>query len=253
MSLQLNPVISKTSVPSNVDFREGCLLMVDKPLEWTSFDVVNKIRFTLKYSLGVKKIKVGHAGTLDPLASGLLLICIGKFTKRLKELQGLDKTYTGTISLGYTTPTYDAESEPDATHPVDHITDDLILETANSMLGKLMQTPPIYSAVKVKGQSAYSLARRGKHLVLEPRPVEIKKFEIRKIEGNNIDFLVLCSKGTYIRSLANDFGKALGSGAYLSALRRTQVGEYDVKDAYGIEDITEIIDMLANRNVVDDN
>ena len=245
MSTLLNTIISRISIPDQLVFTEGCLFLVDKPLEWTSFDVVNKLRFTIRYAINVKKIKVGHAGTLDPLASGLLLVCAGKYTKSISELQGMNKAYTGIIRLGATTPTYDAESEPDSTFPVDHIKYDDIVEAAEKLTGKIEQMPPVYSAIKVKGQTAYSLARRGKKVELEPRSIEIIGFEITKVDGNDVHFFVSCSKGTYIRSLAHDFGKILDSGAYLAELRRVSIGPYNVKDALSIEDITEIINRLA--------
>jgi tRNA pseudouridine55 synthase len=248
MSFSLEQLISRQVIPSSIDFNAGCLLLVDKPLDWTSFDAVNKIRFTLKYALDIKKIKVGHAGTLDPLASGLLLICVGKYTKGIQFLQGMDKEYTGTITIGHTTATYDAEVEPNASFETNHISEAMIYASAKSFIGPQMQLPPIYSAVKVKGQTAYSLARRGKTVELKERPIVIHKFDIISIEDKVVQFRVNCSKGTYIRSLAHDFGKSLHSGAYLSSLRRTKIGDYDVKDAYSIEDIKNIIDMLASGN-----
>ena len=253
MSSRIENIISKVNIPQDLDFKEGCLMLIDKPLDWTSFDVVNKIRFTLKYALDVKKIKVGHAGTLDPLASGLLLVCVGRYTKLINQLQGLDKAYEGTISLGVSTPTFDKESDPDEYFETSHISNKMIYDAANALTGKMMQIPPTYSAVRIKGQKAYSLARRGKVVEMEARPVNIKRFEITNIDGTNVSFNVECSKGTYIRSLANDFGKILNSGAHLSSLRRTRVDKYHVEDALEIEDITKIIDMLAERNICNNN
>lgn len=213
------------------DYLNGQLLLIDKPLEWTSFDAVNKVRNALKRELNIRKIKVGHAGTLDPLASGLLLICTGKFTKRINELMGQDKVYTGSIQLGATTPSYDCESDIDAQYPVDHITDELIVQALKDFEGDIMQRPPLFSAIKKGGERAYELARRGEDTELPARPVHINYFRITSREGNTLHFEVSCGKGTYIRSLAHDLGKALDSGAYLSALRRTKIGEYSVDNA----------------------
>ena len=217
------------------DFKKGAVLLVNKPIGWTSFDVVNKLRFAIKKKLGIKKIKVGHAGTLDPLATGLLIICTGKFTKQLDEYQGLQKTYTGTLKLGATTPSYDAETEIDSTYPIDHITHELLEEKRTLFLGKIEQYPPIFSAIKVDGQPLYKKARKGEMVEVEPRPVKIHEFELTEVELPNIDFSVKCSKGTYIRSLAHDFGKSLDSGAYLTALCRTHIGKFSVEDAWDLE------------------
>ncbi len=214
------------------DFKEGALLLVDKPKDWTSFDVVNKIRYSLKFKLGVKKIKVGHSGTLDPMATGLLIICTGKFTKRLEGLQNLANIYTGTITLGATTPSFDAESEIDATFPTDHISEELIYSTRKQFLGDFEQVPPIFSAIKVNGQPLYKKARKGIKVEIKPRPVHIYQFDFQRLAIPEIDFIVKCSKGTYIRSLAYDFGKALNSGGYLTSLCRTQIGDYSLKDAW---------------------
>jgi len=227
---------------SKYNFQEGALLLVDKPKDWTSFDVVNKIRYTLKNKLGVKKIKVGHSGTLDPMATGLLIICTGKFTKKLEGLQGLTKVYTGTITLGATTPSFDAETEIDETFPTKHITEALINNTKQQFLGDLEQVPPIFSAIKVDGQPLYKKARKGIKVEIKPRPVHIYHFDIQRITIPEIDFNVKCSKGTYIRSLANDFGKALESGGYLSALCRTQIGDYQLLDAWKLNDLIDHIE-----------
>ena len=223
------------------NFKEGTLLLVDKPLEWTSFDVVNKIRYALKQKLNIKKIKVGHAGTLDPLATGLLLICTGKFTKKLEGLQGKPKTYTGTLKLGETTPSYDAESEPDATFPTSHITDELLEEARQKFLGDLDQLPPMFSAIKVDGKRLYKSARMGIKVELKTRPVHIFQFDTPAIRMPEVDFIVTCSKGTYIRSLAHDYGKAVGSGAYLTGLCRTAIGDYQLSDAWNLEELIEYI------------
>ncbi|GAB5552178.1 MAG: tRNA pseudouridine(55) synthase TruB [Saprospiraceae bacterium] len=223
------------------DFKAGTMLLVDKPQDWTSFDVVNKIRHKIKRRLGVKKIKVGHAGTLDPMATGLLIICTGKATKTIDGYQGMPKTYTGTIRLGSTTPSFDAETPVDAQYPIDHITNEAIEAARQQFIGDLEQIPPVFSAIKVDGQPLYKKARKGIEVKVEPRPVSIYSFEVTRIDLPEVDFEVRCSKGTYIRSLAHDFGKALDSGAHLIALRRTAIGEYKVNDAWQIEDLVKII------------
>ena len=218
------------------NFQEGELLLIDKPLEWTSFDVVNKIRWAISKKLGVKKIKVGHAGTLDPLASGLLILCTGKFTKRITELQLLNKEYTGTFRLGETTPSYDNETAVDHEFPIDHIHPEMIHSTARDFIGKIDQVPPIYSAIKVNGTRAYEKARKNDVIKLHPREIEIFDFTVSEIKLPDIKFRVSCSKGTYIRALARDFGKALHSGAYLTALRRTKIQNYAVEDAQTVDE-----------------
>jgi tRNA pseudouridine55 synthase len=218
------------------DFQKGALLLIDKPLTWTSFDVVNKIRYKLKHKLGVKKLKVGHAGTLDPLATGLLIICTGKFTKQLQGLQGLTKNYTGTIKLGATTVSYDAEHEEDEQFPTKHITPALIEEQRQAFMGEIDQLPPMFSAIKVDGQPLYKKARKGIKVEVQPRKITIEEFDLTKIEMPHLDFQVKCSKGTYIRSLAYDFGKACESGGYLTGLRRTKIGDYSIDDAWQLED-----------------
>ncbi len=226
------------------DFQKGALLLIDKPLTWTSFDVVNKIRYKLKHKLKVKKIKVGHSGTLDPMATGLLIICTGKFTKRLNELQGLSKCYTGTIYLGATTPSYDVETEIDEHFPIEHITPEILENARQQFLGDILQLPPIFSAIKVDGQPLYKRARKGQTVEIEPRKVSINTFEITRIQLPEIDFKVECSKGTYIRSLAYDFGKACDSGGYLTGLRRTKVGDFSIKDAWNLEDFLQYVDEM---------
>ncbi len=230
-----NDLIFDASRFSTTDFVKGSVILIDKPLDWTSFDVVNKIRFKLRHHLHLKKIKVGHAGTLDPLASGLLILCTGKLTKEIDSIQAQTKVYTGTIELGATTATYDSEMAPDQYFPTDHIDDSLILEVTKKFIGNIEQIPPIYSAIKIKGQKAYDLARRGKDVEMKSRNVTISAFEIIEKIENKLSFKVTCSKGTYIRSLAHDFGKACHSGAYLGSLRREKIGEYDVLNAYTID------------------
>ncbi len=217
-------------------FAQGSTILVDKPLNWTSFDVVNKLRWNLKQKLGVKKIKVGHAGTLDPLATGLLILCIGKHTKTIEEMIGADKTYTGTFLLGKTTPSYDLESEYNEEFPVEHITKELVEAARLSFLGEIDQVPPIFSAKQVDGKRAYDLARAGKEVVLKSNKVKISDFTVDISRFPEVDFKITCSKGTYIRSIANDFGKALKSGATLITLRRTASGDKSIQDAKSVED-----------------
>jgi tRNA pseudouridine55 synthase len=211
-------------------FEEGRVLLIDKPLDWTSFDVVRKIRNTVKIK------KVGHAGTLDPLATGLLIVCTGKFTKKINEYMAQEKEYTGTITLGASTPTYDLESEPGDFKPVEGITEDMIRETTQQFTGEILQTPPIHSAIKQNGKPVYLLARKGVDVILEPRKITIHDFEITGITMPVVSFKVVCTTGTYIRSLANDFGQALGCGGYLSKLRRTRIGNFKVEDAMTMEE-----------------
>lgn len=224
-----------------MNFIEGETILVDKPLGWTSFDVVNKIRWNLKQSLKVKNIKVGHAGTLDPLATGLLILCTGKNTKKIDELMGGMKTYTGTILLGKTTPSYDLETEFNRDFPLDHITPELLESARTQFIGFLDQMPPIYSAKQVDGKRAYDLARAGKEVELKTKNVEISAFTISTDRFPEIDFEISCSKGTYIRSIAFDFGKALNSGGTLIALRRVRSGELSIENAKSVEDWIELI------------
>ncbi|WP_295985419.1 tRNA pseudouridine(55) synthase TruB [uncultured Algibacter sp.] len=217
------------------DYLSGQVLLIDKPLNWTSFQVVNKLRWEIRQALSIKKIKVGHAGTLDPLATGLLVICTGKMTKQIDTFQGQIKEYTGTLVLGSTTPSFDLETEINETFPTDHISEDLIYKTTNQFVGEIQQFPPVFSALKKDGKRLYEFARAGEHVDIPSRAVSISEFEITKIDKLNLDFRVVCSKGTYIRSLANDFGKALNSGGHLSALRRTKIGDFDVTSATSIE------------------
>lgn len=210
------------------DFLKGTVLLVDKPYTWTSFQVVNKLKYYILKKFGIKKIKIGHAGTLDPLATGLLIICTGKETKNIHIYQGQKKEYTGTFCLGATTPTYDLESEIDAHFPTQHISTDLMNEVRESFLGEITQVPPSHSAVKVNGVRAYKTARQGIEVEIPSRTITIYDFEISNINLPNIDFKVSCSKGTYIRTLANDFGLKLNSGAHLIQLRRTKIGDFSV-------------------------
>ena len=222
---------------STFDFVNGELLLVDKPLNWTSFDVVGKIRNSTR----IKKIKVGHAGTLDPLATGLLIVCTGKLTKKVDEFLAEEKEYTGCIQLGATTPSYDLETEINNTYPTDHITEELILNAAKSFLGEIDQVSPAYSALKVDGERAYHKARRGEEVKIKSRKVQIVNFDIEKIEMPNLYFRIVCSKGTYIRSLAHDIGKKLNSGAHLTSLRRTRSGNFNIEDAWNLENLIQRI------------
>ncbi len=230
-----------------MNFTEGEVLLINKPLTWTSFDVVNKLRYTITKKLG-NRIKVGHAGTLDPLATGLLIICTGKMTKKIDEFTGMDKEYTGTFRLGATTPTYDSEMEPDAVFPTDHITPAILAEAQQKFMGVIEQMPPIYSAIKIDGKTAYAQARKGKEVEMKTRTIEIKEFELTRIELPEVDFRVVCSKGTYIRSLAFDFGKAVNSGAYLQALCRTKIGIFDLRNAMTVEECVSKINATNFTN-----
>ena len=221
------------------DYKNGQVLLIDKPLEWTSFQVVNKLRWHIRKRFDIKKIKVGHAGTLDPLATGLLIICTGKQTKNINEYQGQIKEYTGTFTIGATTPSYDLETEVNETFPTEHITEDLLHETTKQFIGTIAQKPPIFSAIKKDGVRLYELARKGETTEIKTREITIETFEITKIDFPKVDFRVVCSKGTYIRSLAYDFGQALNSGAHLSALRRTKIGDYSVDNGLSIEQFIE--------------
>lgn len=211
---------------------EGKVLLIDKPLTWSSFQAVNKLKYALKRQFDLpKKFKIGHAGTLDPLATGLLIICTGKYTKKITEIQAQKKEYTGTILLGATTPSYDLETEIDARFSIEHITEALIFETTKEFVGEINQKPPVFSAIKKDGKRLYEHARAGEEVEIKARKTTIYEFEITRIALPEIDFRVTCSKGTYIRSLAFDFGKALGSGGHLTALRRTKIGNYTVSES----------------------
>jgi tRNA pseudouridine55 synthase len=216
---------------------EGQVLLIDKPLKWSSFQAVNKLKYVLKRKFELpKKFKIGHAGTLDPLATGLLIICTGKFTKRITEIQGQAKEYTGTFKLGATTPSYDLETEIDATFSINHINEALIQNSLPEFLGEIDQKPPVFSAIKKDGIRMYEHARAGAEVEMESRKTTIHEFEITRIDLPEVDFRVVCSKGTYIRSLAHDFGKALESGAHLTVLRRTKIGDYSVENAISPDD-----------------
>ena len=220
----------------SINIKEGELILIDKELNWTSFDVVNKIRYAIKKKFDIKKIKVGHAGTLDPLATGLLIICCGKMTKSIDNFSAMNKTYSGKVTIGSTTPSYDLETKPNVHYPIDHINEKLILKTAKKFVGKIFQTPPMFSAIKKDGVRLYNLARQGKEIKIDKREVSIDSFEITSFNLPEISFNVTCSKGTYIRSLAHDFGKELKSGAHLSELRRIKIGDYSVKDSVKVMD-----------------
>ncbi len=237
-------IIQPNKIDGDINFASGALLLVFKPLEWTSFDVVKKIRNLIKNHMNVKKIKVGHTGTLDPLAVGLIVICTGKFTKRILEIQNQDKEYMGKFRLGATTPSFDRETKINNTYDITHITKDLIKETTKQFIGKIKQTPPIYSALKINGKRLYNYARRDESVEIKQRSIIVEAFEITKIELPNISFKIKCSKGTYIRCIANDFGKALKSGAYLTELCRTKIGSYDISEAVSLKEVEERIKLL---------
>ncbi len=223
------------------NFLEGEVLLIDKPIGWTSFDVVNSIRYSIKRTFNIKKIKVGHAGTLDPLATGLLIICTGKFTKQIDSFQGLDKVYVGSMYMGATTPSFDKETEVDQTFDTNNISTEMLLEATKQFTGKIEQTPPVYSAVKVDGKRAFEYARKNNEVKIKSRQVTIYDFTLLNFELPEMDFMVNCSKGTYIRSLVDDFGKAINNGAYMSSLRRTAIGDFSVSNAYSVDEIKEII------------
>ncbi|MCK9616961.1 MAG: tRNA pseudouridine(55) synthase TruB [Lentimicrobiaceae bacterium] len=217
------------------DFISGEVLFFDKPYGWSSFDVVNKVRNFIRRELGIEKLKIGHAGTLDPLATGLLILCTGAFTKRIEEFQAKEKEYTGTFILGATTPSFDLEKPIDLTFPIHHIRPEDIRQTAQFFTGTFEQVPPVFSAVKISGKRAYKYARQQEEVIIQPKTVTISKFEITRIALPEVDFSVVCSKGTYIRALARDFGTTLQSGAHLTALRRTRIGNFNISQACEIE------------------
>ncbi len=227
------------------DFREGHVFLIDKPLGWTSFNVVGKVKFLLKKHLHLKKVKVGHAGTLDPLATGLMVVCVGKATRVAGQLTLDDKEYVATFTLGATTPSYDLETAVDETFPTEHITPALLQQAAQSLTGEIMQEPPLFSAKRVEGKRAYDVARKGKTVELKPVPITIHAFEIQRVEGNLLTARIACSKGTYIRALARDFGRLLKSGAHLSALRRTKSGAFHLQDAITVQDLEAFIETIA--------
>lgn len=221
------------------DFRAGAVLVVDKPLRWTSFDVVNKIRICLRKGYG--KIKVGHAGTLDPLATGVVIVCVGKETKNIEEYMGQEKEYVAEITFGHTTPSFDLETSFDAEFPYTHVDRERLEQAVRQFVGEIEQFPPTYSAVRVDGVRAYEMARRGDEVEMKSRKVMVKEIEILKAEFPVVELRIVCSKGTYIRSLAHDLGKACGSGSHLSALRRTRVGDFRVEDGFKIDEIIGIL------------
>lgn len=226
------------------DFEAGEVLLFDKPYEWSSFDVVNKVRYQIRNYLGKRNIKVGHAGTLDPLASGLLMICTGKATKRIEELQAGEKEYTGTFVIGASTASFDLEKPIDSHYPTDHITTERVYEVAQSFLGDQLQVPPLFSAIKIDGRRAYKFARQQEEVEIKARPITISEFEITSLALPEVNFRIVCSKGTYIRSIARDFGERLSSGAYMSALRRTRSGGYRIDNAMEVEVFVDMIKTL---------
>ncbi len=226
-------------------FEEGKVLLFDKPVYWTSFDLVNKVRIMIRSTFGIKKIKVGHAGTLDPLASGLMIICTGKATRKIDEFRDLDKEYIATFHLGATTPSFDLETETDNYYPTDHITEELVKNVLNSFAGEQKQVPPMYSAKLIAGKRAYEFARKGIEIDLVPVTVFFREIELLSFNIPEIKIRLVCSKGTYIRSFARDLGLALKSGSYLSALERTSIGQYHVKNAYTIENFKEYIEQKS--------
>ncbi|WP_339665921.1 tRNA pseudouridine(55) synthase TruB [Maribacter arcticus] len=228
------------------DFLNGQVLLIDKPLGWSSFQAVNKLKWAIRKKFSLKKFKIGHAGTLDPLATGLLVICTGKFTKKITEYQGQEKEYTGVFTLGATTPSYDLETEINETFSTDHITPNLIQKTTAQFIGEIEQMPPVFSALKKDGKRLYEFAREGKAVDIPKRKVSVSAFEITKVDNLNIHFRIACSKGTYIRSIANDFGEALNSGAHLTSLRRTKIGDFNVDIA---EDPLVFADTLLGPQV----
>jgi tRNA pseudouridine55 synthase len=230
----------------NFNFTEGEVLLIDKPYKWTSFDVISKLRSHIRGRLGLKKLKVGHAGTLDPLATGLVIVCTGKFTKRINEFQDAIKEYTGTICLGATTPSFDLEKEIDETFDIAHLNDRLIYDTAAQFIGDFNQMPPQFSAKKVNGKRAYEYARQNKEVDLQTRKITISEFEITGINLPDVDFRIVCTKGTYIRAIARDFGEALNCGGHLTVLRRTRNGSMKVEEAQTLEEIMQEISAWAS-------
>ncbi len=233
-----------TVLTPHTDFIEGAVLLIDKPRDWSSFDAVKKIRNLLLNKLGVNKIKVGHAGTLDPLATGLIIICTGKATRDIESYQGMQKEYEASFRLGQTTPSFDLETEVDKQYPTEHITTELVLQTLKDFLGESEQVPPIFSAKRFQGKRAYEFARQGKKLEMKPVKITIHKLELLDFQEQKLRLKILCSKGTYIRALARDLGLALGSGAYMAELRRTAIGQYSVEDALTLTKFEEILNKM---------
>jgi tRNA pseudouridine55 synthase len=232
-------------------FEEGTVLLFNKPLYWTSFDLVNKVRIMIQNTFGLKKLKVGHAGTLDPLASGLMIICTGKFTKTIDGFRDLDKEYVATFHLGETTPSFDLETETDNYFPTDHITEAMVKSVLEGFVGAQKQLPPVYSAKLIAGKRAYEFARKGIAKELEPVDVFFREIELLSVEMPLVKVRLLCSKGTYIRSFARDFGQALKSGSYLAALERTSIGQYNIESAYSLEKFKEFIEQLNHTHCSD--
>ncbi len=234
-----------------MNFEEGEVLCFDKPLRWTSFDVVNKVRNLMRYRLGIRKVKIGHAGTLDPLATGVLIVCTGKQTKQIESLQYKTKEYVATIRLGATTPSFDLETQVDAEYPTSHIDEEMVRATLKKFVGEIQQIPPTYSAVKVNGKRAYDYARRGVEVAIKPKTLVIDEIELLDYNKDEIVVRVVCSKGTYIRALARDIGEALQSGAHLTALRRTRIGDVKVEECYTLQNFESMIDVLSTERMKD--
>lgn len=232
---------------AELSFKEGYVILVDKPLEWTSFDVVSKVRNLLSRIEGVKRIKVGHAGTLDPLASGLLIICCGKYTKKLESFQAQEKQYSGTIQLGATRPSYDMETEIDTTFPVDHLNEEDLHAATAQFVGEIMQKPPVFSAIKQGGERLYKKARRGEEVEVKARQIKVTRFDVQAKANNQVDFILDCSKGTYVRSLAYDYGNALNTGGYLAALRRESIGDFSVDNAWSLDALIDTLQILKDK------
>lgn len=226
------------------DFQQGAIILLNKPLNWTSFDLVNKVKFKIKHKFRYKKIKVGHAGTLDPLATGLMIVCTGKYTKRIEEFQAQVKEYIATLKLGATTPSFDLETEIDQEFPTEHITRELVDETLKGFLGQIKQRPPDFSAIKINGKRAYELARNGEEIQIKEKTLVIDEIEILNFSQEELKIRVVCSKGTYIRALARDIGRALNSGAHLIGLERTRIGDFRTEDAIEIEDFIKKLENL---------
>lgn len=230
-----------------MDFTEGEILYFDKPLRWTSFDLVNKARNIIRHQLGMKKIKIGHAGTLDPLATGVMIVCTGRATKKIESFQYQTKEYITTLKLGATTPSFDLETEVDATFPTEHITESLLRETLSHFIGEIKQIPPTYSAVKINGKRAYEYARKGEEVDIKPKTLVIDEIELLSFDDNEAKIRVVCSKGTYIRALARDIGEALNSGAHLIGLQRTRIGDVTLSDCMTIEQFEEKIEQISEE------
>lgn len=234
-----------------MDFKEGTVLYFDKQLTWTSFDLVNKARNIIRYKLGLKKLKIGHAGTLDPLATGVLIVCTGKCTKQIESFQYKTKEYVATLRLGATTASFDLETEVDATYPTAHITEEMVRETLTHFLGEIKQIPPKYSAVKIDGKRAYEYARKGQEVEIKPKTLVIDEIELLSFAPEELKIRVVCSKGTYIRALARDIGEALNSGAHLTSLRRTRIGDVKVEDCISIEEFEKMVQEKMVQELTD--